>query len=86
MAWTIEARAQAEDVLQRLMVDRRLSEQRFAEAGKKDPLKDLTGKSALEGAIASTREVIAHLNELIAELEGELPSARGVPEAASATL
>ena len=77
IATTLEAREQAEEVLQRLLVDRRLSEQRFEEAGKRDPLKDLTGTSALDRAIQSTRQMIEHLDELIAGLEASLPSANG---------
>lgn len=76
LATTLEAREQAEEVLQRLLVDRRLSEQRFDEAGKKDPLKDLTGTSALERAIDATRQMMKHLDELIAGLEAALPASR----------
>jgi hypothetical protein len=76
----VETRDQAGRLLCRLLGDRERSEERFAEAGKRDPVTYVTGTSALERAIASTREMIRHLDETIAELESDAaaPSARPV--------
>ena len=67
-----EARDQAESLLRRLLADRERSEERFAEAGKRDPVTYVTGTRALECAIAATRAMIRHLDELIVELETEV--------------
>lgn len=69
-----EARDQAELLLRRLLADRERSEERFAEAGKRDPVTYVTGTSALERAITSTREMIRHLDEVIAEIESDVAS------------
>ncbi len=62
-------RQQADDLLHRLIVDRQSSEQRFAAAGRRDPLKAVTGSTALERAIASAREMIAEMDLLLVELD-----------------
>jgi hypothetical protein len=71
-------REQAGALLERLLEDRAGIEQRIAERGKLDPIKDLTGSSALDRAIARTREMIRHMDELLAEMnEGETPRPTG---------
>lgn len=67
-------REQACDLLNRLMVDREQSERRFAEAGKRDAMKTVTGRTALDCAVASTREMIQNMDALLAELQGEIAS------------
>jgi hypothetical protein len=76
-----EARDQAELLLRRLLADRERSEARFAEAGKRDPVTYVTGASALDCAISSTREMLRHLNELIAELESDIAAPAALTEA-----
>ncbi len=66
-----DARDQADVVLRTLIEDRRWSEERFAENGKHDPLKNLTGESSLDRAVASTKEMIAHMDKLLAELRAD---------------
>jgi hypothetical protein len=72
------ARDQADALLRRLLQDRRQSEARFADAGKSDPLKELTGESAMDRAIASMREMIRRMDELLRELEADAAFVNGV--------
>ncbi len=71
IAQAVKARTDAESLLSTLLADRNASEQRFAEAGKKDPVKMLTGTSAMDNAIQSTREMIDNLDAMIASLRGD---------------
>jgi len=66
-----QLRQQAAELLQRLMADRELSERRSAETGKRDPMKFITGRTALDGAIASTREMIGQVDSLLATLQAD---------------
>jgi hypothetical protein len=68
-----QTREEADVLLARLLSDRRLSEQRYAAAGKSDPMKRLTGASALDRAIVSTRQMITHMDDLVRELQANLP-------------
>ena len=56
------ARARAEQTLQQLCLARAESEQRLTEWGQPDHLKRVTGKSALDNAIASAQRVIDTLD------------------------
>lgn len=56
------------------MIDRESSEQRLAAAGRRDPLKAVTGATALERAIASTRDMIANMDLLLVELDAGIQS------------
>src|SRR5688572_1288577 len=60
-------RAQACDLLQRLIEDRRQSEQRMAEAGKRDAMKSVTGRTAFDAAIRTTQDMIGQMDALLAE-------------------
>lgn len=62
-------RTQADALLQRLLADRETSEQRLAAAGKRDPLKTVTGSTALERAILATRGMIAEMDLMLAASE-----------------
>lgn len=68
-------RRQADQLLQRLQADRESSEQRLAASGKRDPLKTVTGATALERAIVSTRSMIAEMDLLLADLDSGITSA-----------
>ena len=70
---TADMRQQAAALLSRLIADRDQSEQRHAEQGKRDPLKSITGRSALDNAILATRELIVRLDELLAQVNGHAP-------------
>jgi hypothetical protein len=71
---TVRMRQQAHALLARLLSDREQSEQRQAETGRRDPLKFVTGRSALDNAIATTRELIVRLDELQATMNGQASS------------
>lgn len=68
-------RKQASELLERLVADRDQSEKRCAESGKRDPMKFITGRTALENAIASTREMIVNMDNLLVRMQGELDGA-----------
>ncbi len=59
-------------LLGRLTLERDRCEQRFAEAGRSDPLKVVTGRSAMDNAVDDTRDMIKHMDELLAETGREL--------------
>lgn len=75
----VHGRDEADRLLRRLISDRHLSEQRCAVAGRHDPLKKLRGRSALDQAIASTREIIERMDDLLCEITalGPEPSESG---------
>ena len=61
-------RRMARDLLDRLLADRDASEQRLAETGKRDPIRTVTGRTALEGAIISARNMIDHIDDVLAQM------------------
>jgi hypothetical protein len=65
---TIQVRNDARDLLGRLLIERDRMELRMAEAGRHDPLKSITGRSSLDNAIESTRQMIRHMEDLLAEM------------------
>jgi hypothetical protein len=69
---TARVRTQASHLLDRLIVGRQASERRHAEAGRDDPMKSVTGASAFETAIDTTRGMIRDMDELLDELRREL--------------
>jgi hypothetical protein len=75
-------RDQASDLLNRLLSNREMSEKRLAESGKRDPMKFITGRTSLDDAIASTREMIGQMEELMARLRAE-PAAADAPTPAA---
>ena len=74
-----EARA----LLSRLVVERDRSERRRAEAGRPDPMKFITGRSALDNAIERTREMVRCVEELLAQRQwgrgDSMAAARPIP-------
>lgn len=60
-------RDQADALLDKLIDERTRSERRLAEAGRTDPLKLVTGRSAIDNAIAATREMIRDADELVVD-------------------
>lgn len=64
---TVAARQQAGHLLEQLIRSRDVSERRCIEEGLSDPMKTVTGRSAIEHAIASTREMIRNMDALIGD-------------------
>ena len=63
----VGVRDQADALLDKLIAERTRSERRLAEAGRKDPFKMITGRSAIDNAIAATREMIRDVDELVVD-------------------
>ena len=68
-----EARTRAEQALRELQAARDESERRLSESGQPDHLKRVTGRSALENAIAAAQHVIDTLDRQ-AGIESARPS------------
>jgi len=62
---TLSARKRASDLLGTLLSERDRLEARLVEFGRRDPMKAVTGRSALENAIAATREMIRTMDGLL---------------------
>jgi hypothetical protein len=71
------AREEALMLLRRLEADRAESEARLVELGRTDPIKDVTGKSALDRAIDEARAMVAALDELTGQSAGGGANGRG---------
>lgn len=72
------ARRAADALLADLIRSRDGSERRLAESGRPDPMKQHTGASALDRAIASTVAMIDALDEVL-ERDGAMPTPTIVP-------
>jgi hypothetical protein len=66
---TARMRDLANTVLQRLLAERATLEQRLAEIGKPDPIKHVTGASALDRAVDTTRRMLEQTNAALGELK-----------------
>jgi hypothetical protein len=62
-------RREAHQLLNRLVASREVTERRLQETGRRDPLRTVTGTTAIERAIACTRNMIADMDVLLAELD-----------------
>jgi len=69
--WVV-VRDDAEALLRSLLDARAESERRLAELRQRDQLKDATGRSSMDNAIASTRRMVQTLNRLIDEAKHEI--------------
>ncbi|MCP3905483.1 MAG: hypothetical protein GY715_17800 [Planctomycetes bacterium] len=78
-----QARGEADHVLSRLIDSRLATERRLRDTGRPDPLKVLTGSSALDRAIATTREIIRRMDDLLGELRDESPAPENSREPAA---
>ena len=65
----VQVRAEADVLLGRLLKERARSEARCRQTGRNDPIKALTGTSALDRAIATTGRMLEHLDVLLGEIE-----------------
>ncbi len=64
----LRIRKLAGDVLTGLVEDRLRSEHRLAELGQRDQFKAITGRSSMDTAVVSTRQMIENMDSLIAEM------------------
>jgi hypothetical protein len=83
---TLAIRRQARALLDRLQTERESSERRLAETGKRDPMKFITGRTAMESAIAAAREMVQKMDQLLADMTGELEAAGHPMESATAAV
>lgn len=72
MDQAVELRRQADDLLCRLLATREQTERRLAETGHRDPIKAVTGQSAYDEAIRTTRDMIHRMDDLLGEMNDEL--------------
>jgi hypothetical protein len=72
-------RQQAGELLARLTAECEQSERRHSDAGKRDPMKFITGRTSLDNAVASVREMIVNMDQLLARLQIELEPAPQAP-------
>lgn len=68
---TVALHRQAQQVMDRLMQNRSASQQYHQEAGHDDPLIVVTGRSAIDHAIDSTREILQDLETSVNTPEKE---------------
>ena len=74
---TVEMRSRAGELLRKLVADRRQAEQRLSEGRGHDPIKAVTGRSAIDRAIAETRRLISNMDDLLGQLNGEVATLDG---------
>jgi len=60
-------RCDAERLLKRLLAERAISEERCIENGKRDPIKQVTGASAMDVAIREARQMIEQLDAVLSD-------------------
>lgn len=65
IADSLAAKRKASSLLQSLQEQRALLEARLSDAGRCDPIRAVSGRSAIERAIASTRAMIAAADDLL---------------------
>ena len=75
-----QLRAQAVQLLHELVANRDGSDQRHLDAGKRDPVRLVTGKSALDQAIDSAQEMILNMDSIIACMTGEAAETISSPD------
>lgn len=71
----LQLRREADVLLERLRESREVTEARLEETGRRDPMRTVTGRSAIEDAIQRTRSMIQHMDELMDQMETELVDA-----------
>jgi len=69
---TTKARDKAEHLLRGLLDAKAQSERHLAELKQQDALKAVTGRSAMDNAIASAQRMLEALNRALAELKKDL--------------
>jgi hypothetical protein len=71
LEWTV-SRDDAEALLKSLIDAKTESERRLAELDQSDVFRDVTGRSAIDNAIKSTRRMVDTFNRLIGDMQKEL--------------
>ena len=66
----LAGRNDAVRLLEYLLRERAATEARLAEAGREDPIRMVTGRSALDRAIRSTQDVLAMMDAMLLESGG----------------
>ncbi len=69
---TSQAKTDAEEVLRVLIDSRYKSERYLAQASRHDALKQVTGRSSMDNAIASTQRMIETLERVMQEIQHDL--------------
>ena len=67
VADAMKMRCDAERLLNRLLAEREVSEERCIENGKRDPIKQVTGASAMDVAIREARKMIEQLDAILSD-------------------
>lgn len=65
-------RNQADRLLGDLLTARLGCEERLAESGRRDPMKFVTGRTALDNAILETRAMLSQMDQLLDEFRRDL--------------
>jgi len=86
LAQAAVVRRQADELLCVLNADRAAFEQRLTESGRRDPIKSVTGRSSLDAAILQTREMMKHMDDLLATMNHDLRAIEADPAGALAAL
>ena len=69
---TQHLRRQADALLQHLIEGKNHCDRRLAELGQRDAMKFVTGRSAIEDAIATTRNMIRDMDALLEQMDADL--------------
>jgi hypothetical protein len=69
---TIAAKKKAAELLKGLVAAAAVSDEQLRQASRKDPMKVVTGRSAMENAVASTRRMIESLDRAVEEARKDL--------------
>jgi hypothetical protein len=75
---TVAIRRDADQLLRTLVADRCRCEQKAGELGRADPMKAVTGRSAMDRAIAETQRLIAAMDGVLGECGGGAQPAAAV--------
>jgi hypothetical protein len=69
---TLAAKERAAALLKGLLAAAAVSDEQMRQTSRKDPMKVVTGRSAMENAVASTRRMIESLNRAVEEARKDL--------------
>ena len=70
---TVRIREQASELLSELLAQRDMLEVSLEEGGRRDQMKSITGRSALDNAILSTRRIIQSIDRLLESADAPGP-------------
>lgn len=81
-------RIRAISLLELLISERAMLERMLTEAGRRDPLKYVTGRSSLDNAITTTRHIVRAIEEMVGPVRyiGRVPIGSPAPARVSAGL